>query len=129
MADVTLTGITIENPSDATTYDVDFVSGHSVGDVVRYSGAVITGATQAPAGIVTRVGDANGKKTQILVRGFVDGLAGAGAAANAVVYNDGDNTASDTEPAGAAGTAVWILGHCITATRAYINVTHYEKGA
>lgn len=129
MAAIDLTAIEPESLSMAETYEVDFVSGHSIGDIVRPDGTVVAGATESVGGIVLRVGSVDGDKTLVLRRGLVTGLSGVGAAANARIFLDGANTAGDTEPAGVAGTAVTILGEMISATRAWIDPDFYEKGA
>jgi hypothetical protein len=130
MADIDLTGIVlISSPDEAETYSVDFATGHSVGDIVRPSGAIVGGISQNHGGLVIHAGDANGNKTLILRRGLVENVAGAGAAADVRVFSDGDNTASDTEPAGAAGTGVTFLGEMVTATRMIVDPQFYEKGA
>lgn len=129
MADVDLTGIRAVNLDEAETYSVPFIAGHSVGDIVRPSGAIVAAVNQNHGGIVIRPGNAEGNRTLVLRRGLVEGVAGVGAAANARVFSDGDNTASDAEPAGAAGTGVTVLGEMITATRMLVGIGFYEKGA
>lgn len=46
-----------------------------------------------------------------------------------IVYSDGDGTYSTTEPAGAAGTKVWVLGVPIAPTIFRLDIRSYEKGA
>jgi hypothetical protein len=46
-----------------------------------------------------------------------------------LVYSDGDGTYSTAEPAGAAGTKVWVLGVPFAPTRFRIAIWSYEKGA
>lgn len=67
MADFDLTLIEAENLSKAETYEIDFVSGHSVGDVVDSAGAVVDAITDVHGGVVIRAGDANGAKTLVLL--------------------------------------------------------------
>jgi hypothetical protein len=127
MADYTLTGISMENPDKAETYEVTFTSDHAIGKIVKPNGVLVAAVGDKP-GLIVRVGDAR-NPSLVLVRGIVRGMAGAAAAANATIFSDGDGTASDAEPAGAAGTGVWRLGSCISATRAHIDPQFYEKGA
>lgn len=46
-----------------------------------------------------------------------------------LVYSDGDGTWSTAEPAGAAGTKVWVLGVPIAPTIFRLTITPHEKGA
>lgn len=46
-----------------------------------------------------------------------------------LLFSDGDGTYSTSEPAGASGTRVWVLGKPIGPTRARIHIYSYEKGA
>lgn len=131
MASFDLTLIDEENPSASEAYDIDFVTGHTVGDIIEMDGTVSGGISDILMGVVVRAGDANGKKTRVLRKGAVRSSSGAsfGVAANLRVYSDGDNTASDTEPAGAAGTWVTVLGQTFSTTRFLVDVHGYEKGA
>lgn len=128
MADYDLSKISMENPEKCETYEVTHIAAHDVGDVVKPDGAIVAAVGDEIGGIIIRVGDAR-NKSLVLKRGIVRGIAGAAAAANARIFSDGDGTASDVKPAGAAGTVISTLGHCISATRAYIGPTTYEKGA
>lgn len=46
-----------------------------------------------------------------------------------LVYSDGDGTWSQTEPAGAAGTTVAVMGVALSATEVEMRLYTYEKGA
>jgi len=124
MAAVTMTGITLENPTTANTFNVVKIAAHDVGDVVQASGA-ISAAVGDAVGIIIAVGD---KESVVLVQGTVSGV-GTNGAANAGYWSAGDGTVVDAEPAGAAGTGVVLVGTGITAGRALINFDFYEKGA
>jgi hypothetical protein len=128
MADYDFTAITLENAEKAITYEVDHIAAHDIGDLVQPDGAIVAAIGNEVGGIIIRVGDAR-NKSLVLKEGMVRGVAGTAAAAKARIFSDGDGTASDGEPAGAAGTIISTLGHCISATRAYIKVTTFEKGA
>lgn len=45
------------------------------------------------------------------------------------VYSDGDGTLSQTQPAGAAGTEIVVVGKAISATEFHVGIYTMEKGA
>lgn len=120
--------VTVENLSRASTFEVTHIAAHDIGDLVQPDGAIVAAIGDPVGGIVIKVGDAK-NPTLVLRRGIVRGIAGAAAAAKAVIFSDGDGTMSDVRPAGAAGTVISRVGECISATRALIDIKTYEKGA
>lgn len=126
MASFDLTLIEPVNLATAKTVEIDFVSGHSVGDIIEADGTVSGAITDNILGVLIRAGDANGKRSLVLVEGEVVTSAAHGLAANKVIYSDGDNTASDVEPS--ATGRITELGQTISTTRAYIKVTTYDSG-
>ncbi len=89
-------------------------AGIASGDVVAVSGDKVDAIGDKPLGIV--VGEIPATNPQarfpLAVEGdiiFDDALASQ--TTGALVFSDGDGTYSTTEPAGAAGTQVWAIGH------------------
>lgn len=128
MASFDLTLLESLNLDTARTQSIDFVSGHSVGDIIEADGTVSGAVGDTIMGVVIRAGSASAK-TLVLIEGPFACASAHGLAAGAKIYSDGDNTASDAEPAGAAGTRITELGHCYSTTTGYLKVTSYEKGA
>lgn len=130
MADLTLTGISMENPSTAVTYEAAFYTGAAVGDLVTPAGVKVAAITDEVGGVVVRVGDSVlGNQNLILQRGIVRAASTMGVTADTPVFSDGDGTASTSVPAGAAGTAITELGQVISTTRFSVNPIRYQKGA
>lgn len=129
MADFDLSQVSPENIDEAETFSVPWIAAHSIGDIVQPDGAIVAAIGNQVGGVVIRVGDAK-NKTLVMRRGILRNVAGAAAAAKAPVYSDGDGTASDAKPAGAAGTQITRVGVIADqADRMLVDVQSYEKGA
>lgn len=132
MAAIDLSVSAMENPEFSDTYEVAFQTGHVIGQIVKPDGTVTGSVSDPVGGVVVRPGDSTlvpTNRTLILRKGLLRGVQGAGAAINAVGWNDGAGGVTDTEPAGAAGTDVTQLGVMISATRMFFDVSPYELGA
>lgn len=101
------------------------------GVIVTFDGTKPDAVGDAPAGILMDDVPTNTPHLEMNAYGIGSVIDDSGLtlADTDLVYSDGDGTYSASEPAGAAGTKVWVFGVPTSATAFRVNIFSYEKGA
>lgn len=120
-------------------WSIERYSGAAAGDLVDYDNNKVDAIADPPKGFL--VDDLTTDNPPLMLNVYGEGshidLSGVltAGAVGALIYSDGDGTVSSTEPAGAAGTQVWVVGFIIgdedagTSTILEVRMQLYEKGA